>query len=126
MMIKTIASLAVMLSVGCANAAPQEFYVSPKGNDRNPGSSSRPFKTFEKAREAVAAVIPVMEDDITVIFADGVYPIRETVCFTPVDSPTGHFTVTYKAAEGHTPLFTGGAESASANVANFDYLQISK
>ena len=31
----------------------QEFYISPKGNDKNSGSKGEPFQTLEKARDAI-------------------------------------------------------------------------
>ena len=30
-----------------------QFFVSPNGNDNNPGSKFQPFKTLEKARDAI-------------------------------------------------------------------------
>jgi hypothetical protein len=107
MKIKTIASLAVLFAAGSIHAA-QEIYVSPTGNDSNPGTKQKPLKTFSKAKETVAKIIPSMSDDIMVTFDGGTYPVMETITFGPQDSAKGDFTITYKAASGQTPIFTGG------------------
>ena len=110
MMIKLVVLSVGLFAAGYSSAATQsEFYVAPSGSDSNQGTRTHPFQSFQKAKEAVAQAIPSMRQDITVTFAGGTYPVRETIQFGPKDSPTGHFTVTYKAAEGQTPLFTGGA-----------------
>src|SRR6266498_2483576 len=55
-----IASLIVALSMIFGNtihtqAAGSVYYVSPTGNDANPGTSSAPFKTFAKANSMLSA-----------------------------------------------------------------------
>jgi hypothetical protein len=104
--------IALLLAAGSVFGAPHEFYVSPDGSDANPGTAEQPFKTFIKAKAAVAEVIPTISGDITVTFAGGTYPITETISFGPEDSPEGDFTVTCKAAPGETPVFSGGVPVA--------------
>jgi len=45
-----IAALLVLFS--CTSLG-SEFYVSPSGDDRNPGTRVKPFRTLERARDAV-------------------------------------------------------------------------
>ena len=49
--IRLLWSVCLAMSAACASAT--DFYVSPSGDDDNPGSQSRPFATLERARDAV-------------------------------------------------------------------------
>jgi len=49
-----------------------EFYVSPTGNDANPGTLASPFATLTKAQTAVRSAIPGMTGDITVLLRSGI------------------------------------------------------
>ncbi len=90
-------------------AEPQQtFFVSPNGNDENPGIEARPFRTIEKARDAVRAINAGMTGDIAVVLRGGTYPIARTLAFGPEDSGTGGHNVVYKAFEGETPILSGG------------------
>ena len=44
---------AAILSMGSGCAVGATFYVSPDGDDANPGSVDRPFATLEAARDAI-------------------------------------------------------------------------
>ena len=57
----------------------KELYVSPLGNDANDGSVNAPFQSVERAHREVASC----DGDVRVNFAKGVYPISETLLFTP-------------------------------------------
>ena len=64
--------------------AEADFYVSPDGDDRNPGSSDAPFLTFFKARDAVRKLKQTKTTgDILVYFKGGQYVLKGTVD-TPV------------------------------------------
>jgi len=86
----------------------QEFFVSPQGDDANPGSKQRPFQTLARAKAAVRVIIPAMTGDIIVTLAGGTYPIRETVVFAPEDSAQKDNQIIYRAAAGEKPLLSGG------------------
>jgi hypothetical protein len=86
----------------------REYFVSPTGSDANAGTSGKPFRTLEKARQAVRALIPAMNGDIVVTIRGGTYPVRKTIIFGPEDSATGTHRIIYRAAKGETPVFTGG------------------
>ncbi|WP_054023593.1 LamG-like jellyroll fold domain-containing protein [Bacillus sp. FJAT-28004] len=84
------------------------FYVSPTGNDTNPGTQSQPFQTIEKAQTAVRAINSNMTGDIEVILMGGTYNLTSTLIFTSQDSGTSGFNVIYKANTGSTPIISGG------------------
>lgn len=48
---KPIASIVLCTLASLASAA--EFFVSPDGDDGNPGTKAQPFATLERARDAI-------------------------------------------------------------------------
>ncbi len=100
--------LGQMTSTVAAASAQVAYYVSPLGNDRNPGTELNSFKTLERARDAVRALQGRMTDDIIVYMRGGEYPLCDTVIFDQRDSGTNGFYVIYKAYPGDTPIITGG------------------
>lgn len=83
------------------------FYVSADGDDGGDGSSSHPFRTLARAKEAVRG-LDKSKGDIVVEIADGFYPVEDTIVFDSKDSGTEQGTVIYRAAKGAAPVFSGG------------------
>ncbi|MDF7824775.1 right-handed parallel beta-helix repeat-containing protein [Pontiellaceae bacterium B12227] len=97
---------ALALLAGQAHA--EDLYVSPAGNDSNPGTKELPVATFGRAVEKVrpyAGKVPV-----TVRFADGVYYLPETMVLTPADSGTKKNPVIYKADNEGGAVLSGGSK----------------
>jgi len=87
------------------------FYVSPKGNDLNPGTKAKPFATIQRATEAVRALLKQKQPaDITIYLEGGVYPVQEPIILGPEDSGKEDFQVTYAAKPGENPLISGGMQ----------------
>ena len=85
-----------------------EFYISPKGNDTNPGTQKAPFRSLEKARDAVRSVRNnEKEKPVTVYISGGNYYLEKPVVFGPEDSGNGRGPIIYKAVAGEEPVFTG-------------------
>ncbi len=84
-----------------------DIYVSASGNDNGDGSRTNPYRTLAKAKEAVRSM-DKSKGDIIVEFADGFYPVDDTVSFTSEDSGNQGCTIYYRAAEGATPVISGG------------------
>ncbi|HEY8505961.1 MAG TPA: right-handed parallel beta-helix repeat-containing protein [Gemmataceae bacterium] len=101
---------AVSLTPSPAPAAdpptPLTFHVAPDGDDRNPGTSDKPFATLRRARDAVRAA--KRDRPVTVQVADGTYRLSEPFVLAPEDSGTKDAPVTYAAAPGARPVFSGG------------------
>jgi hypothetical protein len=93
---------------GGASNAQATFYVSPQGDDCNPGTLAAPFRTLSKARDVVRTVNSAMTGDIVVYLRGGTYPLTSTLFFAAVDSGTKGFYVKYLNYPGETPLLTGG------------------
>ncbi|WP_202919419.1 RICIN domain-containing protein [Saccharothrix deserti] len=94
-----------------ASAATQAtYYVSPAGNDANPGTITSPFRTVQRARDVVRTVNTNMTGDIQVYLRGGNYPVTSTIEFTPADSGTNGNRVIYSAYPNETPVLNGGVQ----------------
>jgi PA14 domain/Right handed beta helix region len=99
---RPLAALLISLAAGCSPTAvqitsePNAFYVAPSGDDTNPGSLEKPFKTIQKCADVVTA-------GFTCVVRAGTY--RETV--TPKNSGTSAKPITFKTAPGETALVSG-------------------
>jgi hypothetical protein len=88
------------------------YHVAVDGDDSNPGTEERPFASIEHARDMIWATNLMMKDsntkDTIVVIHGGVYPVSETIRFDAMDSGRNGFDIIYRAAEGETPVFSGG------------------
>lgn len=127
-----------MLSLPTIVRAAQDchLYVSPAGNDANSGSQAAPLASLQGAKTKVRTMMPTLQSDISVCFADGLYPMNgQVINFDENDGHATH-TVSYEALEGAQPVFSngvklgpwthlgGGLYSASAQGQNFRTLSI--
>lgn len=104
---KKIRNILILSFVSISSFA-VDFYVSPNGNDSNPGTMEKPFASLEWAKIAVENSIHengVMEH--TIFIADGIYEIEnpivfESVCFNEKSK------VQIKALIGANPIISGG------------------
>jgi hypothetical protein len=93
---------------GGGTAEPGAIYVSPDGDDGNPGTLDQPLKTIAKARDLVRTKNSAMTADVIVYLRGGTYQQTSTLTFGNADSGTGGFYVKYMAYPGERPLITGG------------------
>lgn len=105
----------VLLAGQPARAA--TLHVSPDGNDGWSGKSDKPnvaktdgpLATLAGARDAVRKLKAVTPGEaITVQIAGGTYALTEPFVLTPADSGSEKAPITYRAAPGARPVFTGG------------------
>lgn len=95
-----------------------DFYVSPNGSDMWSGTlavpdknqSDGPFKTIERARDAVRESNKAQSRDVVVLIRGGTYRLKQTVVFGLQDSGQDDSTITYAAYPGETPVFSSGYE----------------
>jgi len=109
-----IASLVLGLLLGLSPVAycsPGTFWVAPNGNDNSPGTQQKPFRTLERARDAVRAVNGGKGPggDITVYLRGGTYRLKQTFVLDWRDSGRNGFDVVYRAAPGEHPVISGSA-----------------
>ncbi len=105
-MIRKSTILACVLCAGSALGA-QEFFVSPAGSDRNPGSLAQPFQTLARARDEVRKANRGMTGDIHVFLRGGSYPVTDTIRFTPEDSGNNGHRIIYQAFGEEVPVLNG-------------------
>lgn len=74
------------------------LYVSPHGDDSNPGTREAPFVSLERARQEVRLMNVQTAEDITVYFDSGDYPVDGTVIFDGDDSGLYGSKIIYRAA----------------------------
>ena len=107
MIIFLLALIACTGSTVCGgeSGGPAEFYVSPRGDDRNPGTEAEPFATLPRARNAVRAAIQAgLQKPATVMVRGGVYYLDETLVLDALDSGTREYPITYTAYPGEQPI----------------------
>lgn len=101
------------------------LYVAPTGNDDSgDGSAAKPFASIERAKEEVKK-LDKTKGDIVVEIADGFYALEDTLTFDETDSGNENCTIYYEAAEGATPVISGGPllESEWVEAEEVDWLQ---
>jgi len=96
------------LGAGARAAVQKTLHVSPTGDDANPGTPERPFKTITKARDVLRGLSGERTGDLVVILHGGTYTIDQTIVFDNRDSGTKDHPVIYKAPEGEAPVISGG------------------
>lgn len=89
------------------------YYVSPSGNDANPGSEVKPFATIGKAAQVVVK-------GNTVIVKAGTYMIGAPIM--PANSGTETEPITFKAETGATVIVDGNVQVPSNRVGGLFYI----
>jgi hypothetical protein len=103
----TISTFAlVWTATAMAAQTPVVLHVSPQGDDRNPGSASRPVRTLTRAQALVRA--SNLKADVTVEIAPGAYRLDSPLVFTAADGGQDGHRVTWRGAAGARPLISGG------------------
>jgi hypothetical protein len=91
------------------NAA--NFYISPVGNDYNPGSAQMPFATLSRAMEAVKESFQQEpNEDCTVWLSDGLYQLTEPGVMNSEILKSRNTRLVFKALPGAEPVISGGMQ----------------
>jgi hypothetical protein len=103
------------------------LYVNPGGNDAWTGrlpqpnleKSDGPVASLAGARDAVRKLKAqgALQEPVEIVVAEGRYPLKEAIVFEPRDSGTAERPITYRAADGARPIFTGGRRIAGFQAA---------
>jgi hypothetical protein len=112
MMVLTLcaSSLVIAAEPPATKSTTPDFCVAPGGNDADPGTVEKPFRTLQRARDAVRQVVASPSRDVTVLLRGGIYELNETLVWTSVDGATNGHTVTWAAWPGETPIISGGRQ----------------
>ena len=107
--VTAIRFLTLVLFLAAGRLSAGDFYVSPTGNDLNPGTKRKPFASLERARDAVRERKQREPDrDYTVLLRGGVYRLKDAVVFSIQDSAAVGHTITYAAYPNEKPVFSSG------------------
>jgi hypothetical protein len=103
--------LTLFVVAGSASAAGAEFFVSPAGQDTNPGTADKPFATLERARDA-ARQLRAADDKglggITIWLRGGDYLRTAVLELSAADSGTAEAPVVWRAWQDETVRLLGG------------------
>ena len=97
-------SLSCIIFSGLNAQSPATFYVAMNGNDHNPGTLERPFKTIDAAWNAITQSAA---GEIKVFLRAGNYPIDKGVVWTG-DNATNLKTITFSGYKNETVNLIGG------------------
>ncbi|GAB1451010.1 PDZ domain-containing protein [Draconibacterium sp.] len=84
----------------------QNIFISPEGNDKNPGTKTSPIKSIDKVQDLVRS--KSAKQDIQVIFADGFYYLHEPIVITSEFSGTDKKPVVFRAENEGKAIISGG------------------
>ncbi|MEN8119893.1 MAG: hypothetical protein ABFS35_06080, partial [Bacteroidota bacterium] len=87
-----------------------EVFVSPSGNDNNPGTIELPFATVERARDEVRKLKQEDNLSITVFFREGIYRFLKPLLLTYDDSGEKGEEIKYSAYENEKVVFSGSQQ----------------
>jgi hypothetical protein len=103
-----IVLLAVVPATHAAGDRNVSIYVSPAGQDSNPGTKARPVASLGTAQKLARSQKALGK--VIVWLRGGTYYLAETLVFTPQDSGTEKAPVTYAAYKNEEPVLSGGAK----------------
>lgn len=104
-------SSGVMGSDASSSGGPSgDIYVSPTGDDSNPGTAASPVQTLQRAQQLVRSSNANMSSDLTVTLADGYYRMTTPLTLDPSDSGTNGHNVIWTAAAGAHPVVVGSKQ----------------
>jgi hypothetical protein len=92
---------AVFLFFACLCSA-QPYFVSPAGDDANPGTIGKPFATLQRAQQAVR------QKRGHVFLRGGTYYLPAPLVFTAEDSGTKDAPVVFQNYKNEEPVISGG------------------
>ncbi|HEV3309279.1 MAG TPA: fibronectin type III domain-containing protein, partial [Chloroflexota bacterium] len=84
------------------------IYVSPVGNDQNPGTLAQPVQTIARAQQMVRGIDRNMTGNITVYLEAGTYRMTRPLQLGPGDSGSYGFDVVWMGAPGAHVVISGG------------------
>jgi hypothetical protein len=98
---KTLLTGATVVCLAYISVA-QPYYISPSGNDANPGTLEKPFATLQRAQEAVK------QKRGDVFLRGGTYYLPAPLVFTAQDSGTKKKLVIFRNYKDEKPVISGG------------------
>jgi len=90
----------------------QKFYLSPTGNDANPGAIDKPLATLNGARDRLREYRKSNQVNgaLEVIALEGEYFLLQPLSLSATDGGTKDSPLIFKAEEGKKVIFSGGSQ----------------
>ena len=114
-----VAAICAGLAVGIESAAASppatckiEYWVAPEGNDAAAGDQARPFRSVQRAQDAVRADGRRVSCDVFVTLRAGTYRLGQPLVLDWRDSGVNGHEVTYRPAPGERATISGAIPSA--------------
>jgi hypothetical protein len=105
--VAAMATIALSVAAGGRTMA-AEYFVSLRGDDRNPGTKAKPFATIARARDAIRRSGRAGRTPITVHLRGGTYYLAETLRFAAEDSGSERAPVVDRAHGDAKVVISGG------------------
>ncbi len=92
-----------------ALAADSNFWVSPRGDDRNPGTEAAPFRTLSRVRDAARERLrqKPLANDLVITLRGGTYRLSETLTLDDRDAGRDGWDVVWRSAPHETAVISG-------------------
>lgn len=90
-----------------------DFFVSPSGNDNNPGTIEAPFLTLQRAQTAVRALpsSAFQNQDVVIFLRGGTYRMQQPLILLPEDSGREGHNVIYQSYPGEMAILSGAIQA---------------
>jgi hypothetical protein len=97
-----------LAALSMAYAKEATLYVSPKGDDTNPGTLGRPFATLARARDEVRKL--KASSPVTVYVRGGIYEMTAPLTLGAEDCGSATKPITYRAYRNEKPILVGARQ----------------
>jgi hypothetical protein len=104
-------AIAGLLPDGYVASTPKtsgDIFVSPDGNDTDPGTEKRPLRTLSAAQGKVRLLKKHSPGPFLIYLRTGIYYLPETLVFTPLDSGKPEEPIVYSPYPGEKVTLSGG------------------
>jgi hypothetical protein len=102
--------LSIWYGLAGLSALAADLYVSPSGNDTNPGTRTAALQTLGAARDAARKFAG--REPVTIHVAPGVYYLPDKLVFGPADSGTAQNPIIYQSEREGAAIISGGLKLA--------------
>ena len=87
----------------------KDIFVSPKGNNQNPGTKEKPIQSLLMAKQMAYDLIKSGQHEKVIIWLnDGIHTITEPLVFDPLESSLPNPSLVFKSLKGTKPVISGG------------------
>ena len=108
----------VVLIATQTSVVAQTVFVSPTGNDHNPGTEAHPFCTLQRASIWARDHNQNQTNDLTIFLEGGTYRLNKPLVLSAQDSGNNGFNVIYAAASGQHPVISGAVRITGWQLVN--------